>query len=227
MVGESSFWWEVARTLPGLLTALTAIVGVTIAARGLTKWRVETIGKRQAELAEEILADFYEARDAIEQIRFPTMQYPVSRPRKDDETEADSGMLDMYWSIGERLNAKSELFAKVSSRRYRLIAHFGAQAGEPFKELERIRHEMSFAIPKLLEEGGMKRNQRMSIDDEIQLNKLVWAQANDDIIEERLDRMINAIEQLCRPIIAADTVQGKAAARNRREPSRRKRGPGF
>jgi hypothetical protein len=70
MSNDLGFWWEAAKILPSVVTALTAILGVTIAARGLTKWRGETIGKRQAELAEEILADFYEARDAIERIDF-------------------------------------------------------------------------------------------------------------------------------------------------------------
>jgi hypothetical protein len=31
--------------------------------RGLTKWREERIGKRRVELAEDVLADFYQARD--------------------------------------------------------------------------------------------------------------------------------------------------------------------
>ena len=62
---ELSVWIELAKAIPSVVTAVTAVVGVAIAARGLNKWRAEAIGKRKADLAEEVLADFYQARDII------------------------------------------------------------------------------------------------------------------------------------------------------------------
>ena len=42
-----------------------------MAAYSLDAWRREFMGKRRMELAEEVLALFYQARDVIEQIRSP------------------------------------------------------------------------------------------------------------------------------------------------------------
>ena len=39
-------WIELVKAIPSVVTAVTAVVGVSIAARGLNKWRAETIGKR-------------------------------------------------------------------------------------------------------------------------------------------------------------------------------------
>jgi hypothetical protein len=66
---ESAIWIELIKAISSVVTAITAVVGVFIGVCGLNKWRAETIGKRQAELAEEVLADFYEARDIIDAAR--------------------------------------------------------------------------------------------------------------------------------------------------------------
>jgi hypothetical protein len=44
---------------------------VLLAKAGLEKWRRETIGKRKVELAKEVLADFYQARDIIQRPDLP------------------------------------------------------------------------------------------------------------------------------------------------------------
>ena len=38
---------------------------------GLRAWREETVGRRRAELAEEVLADFYRVRDVLHRVRRP------------------------------------------------------------------------------------------------------------------------------------------------------------
>jgi hypothetical protein len=40
-------WVEIAKAIPSVVTAIAAVAGVIIAARGLSKWRAETIGKRK------------------------------------------------------------------------------------------------------------------------------------------------------------------------------------
>src|ERR1700730_11838477 len=65
----SPWWVELLKALPSIVTAGTAIFGVLLAKAGLEKWRRETIGKRKIEVAEEVLADFYQARDIINEAR--------------------------------------------------------------------------------------------------------------------------------------------------------------
>lgn len=54
-----------------VVQAGSVVVAAVVAARGINTWQREYIGKRRMELAEEVLAMFYEARDAIRDVRAP------------------------------------------------------------------------------------------------------------------------------------------------------------
>ena len=54
-----------------LLRDLSLLIGIWVAIYGIDSWRREHKGKREIELAEDVLALFYEARDAIKYMRFP------------------------------------------------------------------------------------------------------------------------------------------------------------
>src|SRR5262249_32311273 len=92
-----------------------------------------TIGKRKAELAEEVLGDFYEARDIITAARSPGGfgHEGVARPKAEWETEDDRRTLNAYFRTMERLRNKEEFFARFHARRYRFMAHFGTESGQP------------------------------------------------------------------------------------------------
>ncbi|TDI82488.1 MAG: hypothetical protein E2O80_02055, partial [Betaproteobacteria bacterium] len=75
-----------------LIAALTFIAGVSA-------WKREFVGKRRIELAETVLALFYEAEDAIKQIRSPFSFDGEGSTRKhaDNELEAESRILDQAY----------------------------------------------------------------------------------------------------------------------------------
>jgi hypothetical protein len=50
--------------ISGLMQHLDLVTGV-VAIRGLSAWRQQMIGKRKAELAEQVLVGFYAARDTL------------------------------------------------------------------------------------------------------------------------------------------------------------------
>ena len=77
---------EAVNALTGLATAVAAGMAVYFAAKGLSTWRKEMLGRRDAELAEGVLADFYQARDVYKWVRSPGgfSQEAVDRPREDD-----------------------------------------------------------------------------------------------------------------------------------------------
>lgn len=54
-----------------LMMGLSAVVAGWAGIRGLNAWRAETVGRRKTELAEEVLAQFYRARDVLTWVRFP------------------------------------------------------------------------------------------------------------------------------------------------------------
>jgi hypothetical protein len=55
-------------------TGLAALLAAWAGLRGLDAWRRETVGRRKAEIAKEVLAQFYRARDALNWARPITMK---------------------------------------------------------------------------------------------------------------------------------------------------------
>jgi hypothetical protein len=54
-----------------VLGNIAALATVGIAALGLSTWRAEMVGRRKAEVAEEVLALFCELRDVLSAVRSP------------------------------------------------------------------------------------------------------------------------------------------------------------
>ncbi len=56
-------------TIADAITAFSAAIAAISFVVGISTWRREFVGKRRIELAESVLALFYEAADAIQEIR--------------------------------------------------------------------------------------------------------------------------------------------------------------
>ena len=134
--------------IANVITSISASISVVIAALsfvlGVAAWKREFIGKRQIELAESVLAMFYEVEDAIREIRNPTSYEGEGKTRKraENEIQAESQLLDKAYVVFERYQKRKELFAELRSTKYRFMATFGQQAGEPFTELDKILGEI-------------------------------------------------------------------------------------
>jgi hypothetical protein len=211
-MGQVSWWVELLRAMPSIVTAATAIVGVILAKAGLEKWRRETIGKRKVELAEEVLADIYQARDIIQAARsFANFNNEGSTRHKEEwETEDDTGTLNAYFAAIERLNNQSEFFAELYARRYRFIALFGRDAAKPYDDLFQIRNDIIIAARMLLRTHQRFKVQRprRPRDEESLLKSrekwektIWWGLPEEDPIPSRLDCIVEAIEKTCRPAI--------------------------
>lgn len=98
-----------------VVTALATCVAVWIAWSGVDQWQRETLGKRRTELAEEMLADFYQARAIIRSARFPGSFEGEGKTRKrgEKETDSESRLFDSYYTVVERLNGQSSFFAQL------------------------------------------------------------------------------------------------------------------
>jgi len=203
MPADCETWIELAKSFPSIVTAITTVVGVTIAARGLNTWRAETLGKRKVELAEEVLADFYQARDIINAARSPgSFGYEGETRKKEGwETEEDTRSLNAYFATAERLNAKSDFFAQLHARRYRFIARFGKKAAQPYDDLHKVYVEIIVAVRMLLStyrsraEGTLPSGFR-------KWQETIWGgMAEDDLIPKKLDQIVSAIEATCGPVL--------------------------
>lgn len=173
-------------------------------------WRREFVGKRQMELAEEVLALFYQARDIIESIRNPFGYEGEGQSRKPGSRERpeDKEALDGAYVLIERYNRNLEVFARISALRYRFMAQFGPVAARPFDDLVRLINELLLAARRRAQlltvperafrsEADMEKHQARANE----VDRIYYAGDEDDPISPRVAQLVNEMESTCRAII--------------------------
>jgi len=101
---------------------------------GVGAWKREFIGKRQIELAEQVLAKFFEVKDAITYIRnpFSSSKEGKTRQKRDVETAAEAELLDRGYIVVERYSEKESIFADFNTLKYKFMASFGPETEQIF-----------------------------------------------------------------------------------------------
>jgi hypothetical protein len=196
---------EMVKVLGSAATAGAACYAAYIASRGLEKWRAETIGKRKAELAEDVLADFYEAKDIIVAARNPGSLGGEGDTRQAlaGETDEETRYRNALWRTIERLDKKREFFAQLDARRYRFRAYFGADAAKPYDDLVSVHAEIKIAARMLIEthrEHYTAAGSAPALREKWQAI-IGWGVSGQDELAKRLDRIVEDMESTCRPII--------------------------
>jgi hypothetical protein len=183
-----------------LIAALTFIAGVSA-------WRREFVGKRRIELAESVLAMFYEAEDVIKQIRNPVSFIGEGNTRKREEKELkeDSLLLDRAYIVIERYQKKEMLFAQIKSMRYQVKAVFGPSAIEPFDELDSIINEIFDAALTLGSHYWPRQGRvemapkefKKHLEEKHFYEAIIWHKSVEkDTIMPRAQKMIEKIENI-------------------------------
>jgi len=150
-----------------LITSISVAIAAVSFVVGVSAWKREFVGKRRIELAESVLALFYEAEDAIREIRNP-LSYGgegKSRKRADGERDEESQLLDQAYVVFERYEKREKLFAQLRSLKYRVMASFGSKAGDPFVELHKVINE-KFVAARMLGSHYWPRQGRVSMKEE-------------------------------------------------------------
>jgi hypothetical protein len=204
---------EFTKAVAPVFTAAAAWAAVWIGWRGLEKWRAETIGKRKAELAEEMLSGFYQMRDIIGAIRSPAVfgEEGKDRPRAaEDENDADavSRAKDTYYVPIARYNESQTVIADLMAKRYRMKAMFGSAADKPFRILHRVLSLIIGSARKLIIVAGKPATETQSKTRQIWETHISWGAGEDsagaeDAIDADVRSAIEAVEDICRPILEA------------------------
>lgn len=178
---------------------------------GVIKWRIEFVGKKRIDLAEETLALFYEARDVIAGIRSPLVWREEGSTREFDgnETEEEQEILKQAHVYYERYEKNRELFSKIHSMRYRFMALFGQREEEAFNDLNAIVNEVISAANLIADyklgfaRGEIDEEQWQEIRKTIKEKRaVIWAAySKEDPIRQRIKKIIERIEEKCRPVI--------------------------
>lgn len=198
-------------------TAVSVLIGALAFLSGVSAWKREFVGKRRIELAESVLAVFYEAEDAIREIRSPFSHEGEGRSRKRsrNETEEESRILDQAYVVFERYQKREQLFAQLRSMRYRFMAAFGAEAGEPFEEVARVVREILVAAQMLgkhywLRQGRVQMTEqefKKHLDEMQKREAILWITTRDeDGISPRVRAAVRRVEDTAQR--AADAKSG-------------------
>ena len=193
------------------LRDISLIIGIWVSIYGIDSWRREYIGKRRIELAESVLAMFYEAKDVISYIRSPFgfEGEGSSRKKKESETPEEAKLLDQAYVVFERYDKTKDVFNKLKSVRYQFMALHGTSAIKPFDELNKIVNNIFFAARMLstfwLRQGRVPMEEEQfekHIKDMHKYEAIFWDEFDEnDSINNKLSDVIKSIEEICRPII--------------------------
>jgi hypothetical protein len=184
---------------------------------GVNAWRQEYVGKRRLELAEEVLALFYEARDTINYIRNPFSYAGEGGTRNagPNESPEEKRINDNVYIVFERYNKRQDLFNKLYSMRYRYMARFGKDSAKPFDELNNIMNDI-FRSAHMLSYYWKQQGRRQWKNDsefnqhleEMKKHEAVFWQMSsaEDPILPRVNAVISEIEAQSLKIIGGNQV---------------------
>ncbi len=139
---------------------------------GVGAWKREFIGKRQIELAEQLLAKFFEVKDAIAYIRnpFSSSDEGKSRKRSDSERPEESELLDRGYIVAERYQKKQTVFVEFNTLKYRCMATFGSETEKIFLDTNQVLNSI-FASARILATHYWPRQGRVVMaPDEFQMH---------------------------------------------------------
>lgn len=191
---------------------LSILVAALVGAYGLDSWRREFTGKRRIELAEDALALFYEARDAIGQIRNPGSFSDETKDtvRGANESEEEFRARKNASIVFVRYNAHRELFGKIHALRYRFMAQIGPASAKPFDDLHFVVSEIFVAarmLARLWSRGYHPDTEALakhnaSID---KYEAIFWSgMAEGDTITKAVDAAVSELEVTCRKVIEGE-----------------------
>ncbi|HEY1559954.1 MAG TPA: hypothetical protein VG227_03025 [Caulobacteraceae bacterium] len=181
-----------------LTTGIGAGLGGWAALRGVNAWRIESLGRRKAELAEEVLAQFYRAKDALIWARLPADGDGAER--QVGSAAPARGATAMAAPV-ERLNQASQVFSELQASRYRFMAYFGEDAARPFEDLRRVHNEVVEAASRLIRGQGQTLSDQDAADHAQWRTTIGWGSQEQDQLAGRLEHAVRAIERICRPLI--------------------------
>lgn len=186
-----------------IINTLAIVIASVVAICGIRAWRKEFQGKRNIELAEEVLALFYEARDAIRSIR-SSLGYQgegATRKPQEGETRQQKQARDHAYVVYERYEKRQEVFNKLHSKRYQFMARFGIEKAKPFEDIRHLVIEIQVSANRLADIWSIENRSEDTEERRKEHESVIWDGSADDPIAPRLKNVISDIEEICRPII--------------------------
>jgi len=134
-----------------LLQNISIIIASISAIYAINAWQKEFIGKRKIELAEEMLAKYFQIKDAISFIRNPWSNNEEGKSRKKSEFENPDSteLLDRAFIVFERYEKQKEVFNEFNVMKYKFMARFGKETEEVFIRVNKAVNKIFIAARML------------------------------------------------------------------------------
>ncbi len=196
--------------MPTWITAMLSCAGALVTLFiGLVGWRIQLIGKRRTELAEEALLVFANAVDAMASVRAP-----MSFAGEHEALREELGKLgykklpgEGYQIILRRLEKSNERFAEL--RRLQLLCryHFGEAAHDAFEKLNSARHQVWVAAYMGATTGDEVPPTQENLRRSQSWQEAIWAgAAQPDTIADAVGAAQRDLEAILTPHLRADAA---------------------
>ena len=191
-----------------LASHIAVIVASVVAIVGVSAWKREFKGKRDIELAEDVLGLFYRAERAIKAIRCPVSYSSEGQTRAPEPRERpeQKEARDQAHVVFKRIQDHGEILDQLYTLRFRFMARFGRDKAKPFGEMRDVVIKIQVSAGCLAElwADRLRRGEQTSQGTERQIEKreaVIWPMGAEDQIGSRVANIIKEIEVVCRPII--------------------------
>lgn len=165
--------------------------------RSLTVWREEASGRRRMELAEDLLAGFYQAEQVIRRLRLAAVlaKDGKTRPRSNSETPEQERRRDRAYARIEFLKDYDAFFSAIHSKKFRAMAILGENAKNSFDKLEDVIFEINRAV------GSVIYDDECNTDSSEAEYILTYFRTGPDKITPMLESIVRQAEELYEPVL--------------------------
>jgi hypothetical protein len=166
------------------------------------------IARRRAELAEKVLADFYQARRTIDIVRSPMIW--AGEMVAEDGVAEDVVKNDGY-GVMRRLREYQAFFAEMDAKRFMFGALFGTEATVPYDQFIKVYNRVFHAAESLLryrhdlDNPDLQqhiKNMRREAFSNVQLDD--YGKETADRVSQAVEEAVATIEAICRPAVESE-----------------------
>lgn len=174
------------------------------------------VAKRKAELAEQVLADFYKAKHAFEIIRSPMIW---ANEMVAEEGVAEDIVRNDGYGVMRRFREYTTFFAELEASRFAYVALFGAEAAQPYGDLIKVHNRVFHAAEAILQYRNQQEQahlqEHLTSMRRVAFSNAVLDKAGNllpDKIGQELEAIVAAVEATCRPALES-ALAAEAAGR--------------